>query len=410
VSGPTRSPWHLFDGTGVEIEYAIVDAHDLSVRPIADVVLRDENDEPTSEVEHETTCWSNELTAHVLELKTRGPTADLARAAQDFAGDVRTLDARLHAEGAQLMPTAMHPLMNPKTDTRLWPHEQSDVYQTYDRVFGCRGHGWANVQSVHLNLPFAGDAEFARLHAAVRVILPLLPALAASSPIVEGRLTGRMDTRLWYYRGNQRAVPVVTARVIPEPVFTKAAYDETILQPIARALEPLDPERTLEPEWVNSRGAIARFSRGSIEIRLLDVQECPSMDLAIAGLVVATVRALVDERLSSFDEQRSWSVDRLFPLLLEAETVGSDATFASDRYASLFGMPPRATRATAVVEHLAGRLAPAWSTAALEHLLTEGCLARRVARATGESPTRDAIVGVYRQLCACLRQDTPFSG
>ena len=33
---------------------------------------------------------------------------------------------------------------------------------------------------------------------------------------------------------------------------------------------------------MNSRGAIARFDRNAIEIRVIDVQECPKADLAIA--------------------------------------------------------------------------------------------------------------------------------
>ena len=43
---------------------------------------------------------------------------------------------------------------------------------------------------MHVNLPFADDAQFARLHAAIRLVLPLLPALAASSPIAEGSVIG----------------------------------------------------------------------------------------------------------------------------------------------------------------------------------------------------------------------------
>ena len=74
------------------------------------------------------------------------------------------------------------------------------IYQTYDRIFGCKAHGWANLQSMHLNLPFADDAEFARLHAAIRLVLPIIPALAASSPIADGRPTGFMDIRMEAYR------------------------------------------------------------------------------------------------------------------------------------------------------------------------------------------------------------------
>ncbi len=85
-----------------------------------------------------------------------------------------------------------------------WPHEYSPVYEAYDRIFDCRGHGWANPQSVHLNLPLTGDDEFGRLRAAIRLLLPIMPALAASSPVIDGRLTGLMDSRLEVYRTNRR--------------------------------------------------------------------------------------------------------------------------------------------------------------------------------------------------------------
>ncbi len=140
--------------------------------------------------------WSNELVAHVVELKTSEPAAALAGLAQAFAEHVRRINDLLRPLGARLMPTGMHPWMDPARETRLWPHDYSEVYANFDRIFDCRGHGWSNLQSVHLNLPFADDEEFGRLHAAIRLLLPILPALAASSPIVERRTTG-CSTRGW---------------------------------------------------------------------------------------------------------------------------------------------------------------------------------------------------------------------
>ena len=69
---------------------------------------------------------------------------------------------------------------------RLWPHENREVYDAFDRIFSCKGHGWANLQSMHINLPFADDAEFGRLHAAIRFLMPLMPGLTASSPVMDG--------------------------------------------------------------------------------------------------------------------------------------------------------------------------------------------------------------------------------
>src|SRR5690606_32858155 len=138
----------------------------------------------------------------------------------------------------------------------------SEYYEAFDRIFDCRGHGWANLQSVHLNLPFDGDDEFGRLHAAVRLILPILPAIAASSPIMDARITGTLDNRLSVYRANARTLPIVSGRIIPGPVHTRADYEREVLDAIYRDLAPHDPDGTLRHEWVNARGAIARFTRG----------------------------------------------------------------------------------------------------------------------------------------------------
>src|SRR5690606_30349750 len=126
------------------------------------------------------------------------------------------------------------------------------------RIFDCRGHGWANLQSVHLNLPFANDDQFGRLHAAIRLLLPLLPALAASSPLIESRRSGLLDTRLDVYRSNAARIPSVSGQVIPEPVYTRSDYDREILQRMYRDVAPFDPDGTLQHEWLNARGAIAR--------------------------------------------------------------------------------------------------------------------------------------------------------
>ena len=41
---------------------------------------------------------------------------------------------------------------------------------------------------------------------------------------------------------------------------------------------------------------------------------------------------------------------------------------------------------------------------ALEVLLEEGCLARRIVNRVGEKPTREALTALYRELGDCLRE------
>ena len=193
------------------------------------------------------------------------------------------------------MPTAMHPWMDPN-DVKLWPHGTRVIYDTFDRIFSCKGHGWANLQSLQINLPFAGDEEFARLHAAIRFLLPILPGLAASSPIIDGERNGILDNRLVVYRSNCARIPSVTGEVVPEPMGSIGEYHERVLEPIYRDLAPHDPEGVLRNEWVNARGAIARFDRMAIEIRVLDVQETPVMDVAYAELIVEVLKLLCAEQ------------------------------------------------------------------------------------------------------------------
>lgn len=340
----------------------------------------------------------------MIELKTNGPTADLAGAATDFHTNIGVMSAHLDALSARLLPTGMHPWMDPHRELRLWPHDDDVIYAAFDRIFDCRGHGWANLQSMHINLPFCGDDEFGRLHAAIRLVLPILPALAASSPLAEGRLTGYADTRLVHYASNARRIPSVSGRVIPEPVFTHDTY-RALLEGIYRDLEPHDPARILREEWVNARGAIARFDRNAIEIRLLDTQECPAADLTIAALVVDVVQRLT-ERASHDASLFSWSEERLAPMLHRCTELGDDATIDDSDYLQLLtGRTTASLRAGDVWRRLADDSARAWTateTSCLQRLLTEGCLANRLRRRLGPEPSREALETTYRELATCL--------
>ena len=176
----------VFSAFGIELEYMIVARDTLDVRPIADRLLAAYAGRPVADVERGMLGWSNELVAHVIELKNVEPTPALDELAGRFQAEIETANRKLEDMGARLLPTGMHPWMDPAAETTLWQAEGRSIYAVYDRIFDCRRHGWANLQSMHINLPFANDDEFRRLHAAVRVVLPLVPALAASSPISAG--------------------------------------------------------------------------------------------------------------------------------------------------------------------------------------------------------------------------------
>ncbi len=401
---PERTALHLFQGFGVELEYMIVDEGTLDVRPITDKVLYEVAGEYLSEVELGDIAWSNELALHVIELKTNGPAASLAPLAELFQQHVARINQLLQPMGARLMPTAMHPWMDPHTELKLWPHEYNPIYESYNRIFDCSGHGWANLQSVHLNLPFSGDDEFGRLHAAIRLLMPLLPAIAASSPVVDRRLTGLADNRLEVYRTNAQRVPSVAGDVIPEPIFTRADYEREIFQRMYRDIAPLDPQGVLHYEWLNSRGAIARFDRNTIEIRVLDVQECPAADLAICQAIAAVLQALIDQRWTNVVEQQSLGVEPLVRIFLRTIRDAERAVIDDAAYLEQFGI--RATRPTAgdVWQQIVAQDA---GDKPLTTILREGPLSRRIERALAGNTSR--LPEVYRELCHCLADGRMFA-
>ena len=410
-----EAPLGLFQGFGIELEYMIVDRESLAVRPLADALIAAEVGRPEAEIERGAMAWSNELARHVIELKTHGPAPSLAGLAAAFQDEVRHADTLLAPLGARLMPTAMHPTMDPTREFERWPHEHGEVYSAFDRIFDCTGHGWSNLQSVHLNLPFAGDDEFGRLHAAVRALLPALPALAASSPLREGRVTGLLDTRLAVYRDNARRVPSVTGLVIPEPVFTREAYQREILDPIYADLAPLDPEGALRFEWVNARGAIARFDRSALEIRVLDVQECPAADLAIAALVVAVLRDLTSARGARAEALRKLDTRALARGLEAAAARGDAARVEDPAWAEALDLPDGGLDLGEVWRRLAARhLAAAPPPPELEEplavILEEGPLARRILSRLGADTSPEHVHHVYGELCSCLAEGRSLRG
>jgi gamma-glutamyl:cysteine ligase YbdK (ATP-grasp superfamily) len=405
---------HLFQGYGIELEYMLVDCDTLEVKPITDELLKHELGQIGSDFENGIVTWSNELVLHVVELKSTKPENNLNGLEHAFAENVERINAILHRWNTMLMPTAAHPFMNPLTETRLWPHNNNEVYEIYNKIFDCRGHGWSNLQSTHLNLPFYDDEEFAKLHAAIRMILPLLPALCASSPILDGKLTGSLDTRLKFYKTNQAKIPSITGKVIPEAVFSRRNYLNTIYEKIKADIAPYDPGNELNPIWVNSRGAIPRFDRGSIEIRIMDIQECPGADLAIVNLVIETIKAFVSEKFLDRESQMKWKTEPLAQLLEKTTDKGQQAVIDNVEYLSVFGFNSNSATATELWQHIVERLVRSGS-ASIEHwrreidvLLKEGTLAQRIVKALGNDPSKENIVRVYKQLSGCLAQNKMF--
>jgi gamma-glutamyl:cysteine ligase YbdK (ATP-grasp superfamily) len=401
----------LFEAHGVEIEYAIVDAETLRVLPIAEKVLEVDGEVFSDVVDGEIT-WSNELARHVIELKTTDPAVQLEPYFSHFARSVGEVLGKLHLHGATLLPGGVHPFMDPTSEFQRWEDEGSEVYAAFDRIFDCRGHGWANLQSTHLNLPFSGDDELGRLHAAVRLVLPILPALTASSPFLDGRRAPNKDQRLAVYRTNAARLPEITGAVIPEPVFDEASYRASVFEPMYRAVAPFDPDGVLQHEWLNARGAIVRFDRSTIEIRVMDCQEHSGADLAVCLGVTSVVRAMVEERFAAVGVQKAQPSEPLAAIFSRSVEQAEDALVEDPGYLSALGLstPARARDVWIYLFERAGALGSPFSRP-LAHILEHGTLATRLVAAVGEdAPPMGKMVEVYGRLARCLREGCMFMG
>lgn len=398
---------HLFRAYGIELEYMIVDRNTLNILPLSDELLQMvlgviDNDYVNGRI-----TWSNELVLHVIELKTSLPESNLVEVEALMHDNISEINRILFLKkDAMLLPTGMHPLMQPLMETKLWPYGYNAVYETYDRIFNCKGHGWSNVQSMHINLPFYDDEEFSQLHDAVRIVLPLIPALAASTPVVEGKVTGNVDQRLVFYKQNQAAIPVIAGHIIPELVHSKRQYSQLIYKEIAQAIAPFDDEKVLDPIWVNSRGAIARFDRGSIEIRLIDIQECPKADLAIASFITELIKWLDRKRVDGHNLKAA----RLAKVLNQCIQKGQQAIIDDLDYLDCYGLD-KAVSAKDLLIHIFSKLKSAIPGAfhhPLQIMLEEGNLSERIIKTLGNEPDVDKIKIIYRHLAGCLAENKMF--
>ncbi len=397
---PTKT-YHLFECIGIELEYMIVDKKTLNPQPITDEVIIKKNGLITDELTNGPISWSNELVLHVIELKTTNPALNTDGLSYMMHQNVMEINEILDAHGAQLLPTAMHPFLDPLRDLKLWPHHRNEIYEKYNEIFNCKGHGWGNLQSMHINLPFGNDDEFYRLHEAIRHLMPLIPALTASSPLFEGKKGEFLDNRLAFYEKNQAKIPSITGKVIPETMKDKVDYEQNLLQKIYDDIKPFDAEGVLQEEWLNSRGAITRFDRNAIEIRIIDLQECPKADIAIAELVVQALKILV-ERTKDFEVLTS---EKLYAIYRNALETGTEAMIEDITYLQLFD---KNIEEPISIKELWKRIISQIylsedSQAIVQYILAHGNLSERILKNLSEKDLSKALIRKeYQKLADCL--------
>lgn len=280
---------------GPEHEFSLVDEN-LTPLPIVDKVIKDYCGRTINFIEEPEFTFGKELQLHVMELKANEPFKSPQLFEDTMQRGVTTLSSLVDKYDVHLLGTGMHPLLK-LNQTGIWPHRHRKIYREYSKIFNLNQHGWLNIQSLHLNLPYANEEQAIQLHNQLRYLCAYLPGIAAASPIFEGKLGSYVDNRLWFYKTNQVEVPSVVGDLIPEYATSFRQYKEEIIGKYTKDLAQVGAGKSLlSKEWVNSRGLIFRFDRKALEIRVIDEQECVKSDVAISCFIRAATRGLIRQK------------------------------------------------------------------------------------------------------------------
>ena len=413
--GRPPEPRHLyrpFEVCGLELEYPMVDRDLNVVHKVAEVFQAWEG-HPASDVDLGIVGFSNEIMDHVLEVKTQAPLKSLVQTEEVLVEAIRRLSTFLWGKfEARLLPTGMHPWLRPDR-ARLWQRSNSRIYDTYARLFDLKTHGWANVQASHVNLPFGTDEETVAMMNASALLVPYLPAIAASTPMYEGEVQASVDNRMAWILGHQTRVPESCGLMIPEFTTSLRHYRRDVLGPMYRAVDRLPDARILRQEFFNARSSVFKFSRRSMEVRVIDMQECVKMDVAIAAFVRSALKALTGRLLSgklALPDHAALVRD-----LHATIKAGSRATVEAPHLQVRPGPVRDAIRELLALARPACRKDELPYLDLVERVADAGTLSERIRAALEpwfdrEEEFTDAARKIYIELADCLESNTPWRG
>ncbi len=280
---------------GPEHEFSIVDEQ-LKALPIVDKILKDFHGRVVNSVEFSRFTFGKELQLHVMEVRPNAPFESPIEFEETMQEAVLTLqDFLKRKHQAYLLGMGMHPLLK-LDETGVWPHRHRQIYEAYRKVFNLQRHGWLNIQSFQLNLPYTHERNGILLHNKLAEICTYLPAITAASPFYEDRIGENVDNRLRFYKENQFEISSITADIVPEYVSSFSQYRKAIIERYSTELAVAGADKILlNKEWVNSRGVIFRFDRRALEVRVMDEQECVKSDVALSCFIRALLRGLMKE-------------------------------------------------------------------------------------------------------------------
>jgi carboxylate-amine ligase len=255
---------------GLEEEFALLDPERLDLVPRYEELRAAADRDPVL-----AESVSGELIASEIEIRSgRGETFAAAVAAQRERR--RRLFALAAEQGLALGSTGTHPW----SDYRRQMIIDTEHYRRVEQ--GLKYVAWRNnTFSLHVHVGIRGGDRAVAVCDRLRPVLPLLLALSASSPFLDGRDSGLHSARSQTFT---RSFPRCG---IPEAF---GSWDE-----YARYIEFLVRTRSIveyTQVWWSVR---PHFAFGTVEVRICDAQVTAGESEALAALIVACVAQAAHE-------------------------------------------------------------------------------------------------------------------
>ena len=145
---------------------------------------------------------------------------------------------------------------------------------------------------------------------------------------------------------------------------------------------------------------------------MLDVQECPEADLAIASLIINALKLLVEEYFVPLEEQKKFKTESLAAIFKQVIKSGEHTVIDNTDYLKAFGLNAVDEMTAVEIWHFISRKIDRKYPQALDHwrdeltlLFDEGTLSTRILNALETNLEFENLKMVYSELCDCLENN-----
>jgi len=249
---------------GIEEEFAVLDPTDLGLTPRFEDLSEAAAADPALAA-----SIAGELISSEIEIRS-GRGADLAAARSAQHDRRRRLFALAAQRGVALGATGTHPW----SDYREQHTIETEHYRRVEE--GLKYVAWRNnTFSLHVHVGIEGADRAVRVCDRLRPVLPLLLAISASSPFLDGRDSGLHSARTQIFT---RSFPRCG---VPDSFGTWDAFADYI-DFLIRTRSIVEYTQV----WWSIR---PHFAFGTVEVRICDAQPTAAESDGLAGLIVACV-------------------------------------------------------------------------------------------------------------------------